>query len=202
MFELCTRSRTMLATAAGMAGALDGIRTPDGRYLVVRGRLWRAANPSLSEAERSGWVRELMNARRAKGRARADGDVEAARGAREAVDEAKRALGERGPAWWQDGAADHNRRMVVNTPYRDWYGRVQRHADAILRLLQARTAGASICPSDAARAEYPAGWRTHLDEVREAARHLARRQIIEITQRGKRLDPEEAFHGPIRFRRL
>ena len=185
-----------------MRHVLDGIRTPDGRYLVVRGRLWRATNPSLPEAERSGWVHELMKARRAKGRARADRDVDAARAAREAVDEAKRALGERGPVWWHDGTTDHNRRMVVNTPYREWYDGVRRNVDAILRLLDDRAASASICPSDAARAEYPAGWRTHLDEVREAARHLARRQVIEITQRGKRLDPDAAFHGPIRFRRL
>jgi len=26
--------------------------TPDGRYFVVRGRLWRCTDPSLSEAER------------------------------------------------------------------------------------------------------------------------------------------------------
>jgi hypothetical protein len=23
--------------------------------------------------------------------------------------------------WWNDGAADLNRRMVVNTPYADWH---------------------------------------------------------------------------------
>jgi hypothetical protein len=28
--------------------------TPDGRYFVVRGRLWRMANPSLGAAEREG----------------------------------------------------------------------------------------------------------------------------------------------------
>ena len=27
--------------------------TPDGRYFVVRGRLWRMANPQLDEAERA-----------------------------------------------------------------------------------------------------------------------------------------------------
>jgi hypothetical protein len=27
--------------------------TPDGRYFVVRGRLWRMANPGLDEAERA-----------------------------------------------------------------------------------------------------------------------------------------------------
>ena len=39
--------------------------TPDGRYFVVRGRLWRRANPSLPADRRELLVRELMNARRA-----------------------------------------------------------------------------------------------------------------------------------------
>lgn len=42
--------------------------------------------------------------------------------ARRAVDEAKRALGERGPVWWSDGAPDYNRKMAVNTPYAAWWG--------------------------------------------------------------------------------
>ena len=33
----------------------------------------------------------------------------------------RRALGERGPVWWSDGAPDFNRRMVKNTPYAGWY---------------------------------------------------------------------------------
>ncbi|MDB4928009.1 MAG: hypothetical protein JWM10_493, partial [Myxococcaceae bacterium] len=41
--------------------------TPDGRYLVVRGRLWRHANPELAAAARDGLVDELMSARREVG---------------------------------------------------------------------------------------------------------------------------------------
>ena len=37
------------------------------------------------------------------------------------VDAAKRALGERGPVWWSDGAPDLNRRMARNTVYADWF---------------------------------------------------------------------------------
>jgi hypothetical protein len=37
------------------------------------------------------------------------------------VQEAKVALGERGPAWWTDGAPDWNRHLAKNTPYRDWF---------------------------------------------------------------------------------
>lgn len=40
--------------------------------------------------------------------------------ARRAVDAAKRALGERGPVWWTDGAPDLNRRLAKNSPYADW----------------------------------------------------------------------------------
>ena len=81
--------------------------TPDGRYFVVRGRLWRTTDPSLAEPEREALVKSLMEARRARDRA--------------GVDRAKRALGERGPVWWTDGAADYNRRMARNTPYADWF---------------------------------------------------------------------------------
>jgi hypothetical protein len=39
--------------------------TPDGRYSVVRGKLWRRANPALPEDTRKCLVQELMAARRA-----------------------------------------------------------------------------------------------------------------------------------------
>lgn len=45
--------------------------------------------------------------------------------ARMEVDEAKRALGERGPVWWNDGAPDLNRHMARNTPYADWYASIE-----------------------------------------------------------------------------
>jgi hypothetical protein len=95
--------------------------TPDGRYLVVKGRLWRTSNPALPPEERQKFVDQLMSARRDVGIALKAGDAEAERRARAAVDEAKRALGERGPVWWTDGAPDFNRRMVKNTPYAAWY---------------------------------------------------------------------------------
>ncbi len=93
--------------------------TPDGRYFVVRGRLWRRTNPTLPEAERAALVRALMTARRAVRTAMQSGEGLAA--ARRAVDAAKHGLGERGPVWWTDGAPDYNRRMVVNTPYAAWF---------------------------------------------------------------------------------
>lgn len=93
--------------------------TPDGRYFVVRGRLWRKSDPALSEADRARHVCALMAARRAVRAAK--GNAEALAAARSDVDAAKRALGERGPVWWSDGAPDYTRRMARNTPYADWY---------------------------------------------------------------------------------
>jgi len=95
--------------------------TPDGRYFVVKGRLWRTSNPDLAPDLRQELVDRLMTARRQVGIALRAGDKEAERRARAAVDEAKQALGERGPVWWLDGAPDFNRRMVKNTPYAGWY---------------------------------------------------------------------------------
>ncbi len=96
-------------------------RTPDGRYFVVRGRLWRLGNPALTEDERQRLVRALMEARAAVGRARRSGDAAGEKRAREAVHAAKISLGERGPPWWSDDAPDYNRRLVRNTPYREWF---------------------------------------------------------------------------------
>jgi hypothetical protein len=94
-------------------------RTPDSRYFVVRGRLWRLSNPDLDPQERERLVRELMAARRTV-RSVKD-DPEALAGVRAKVDAAKRALGERGPVWWSDGAPDYNRKPVGDTPYAEWF---------------------------------------------------------------------------------
>ncbi len=95
--------------------------TPDRRYFVVRGRLWRCSNPGLSEAAREQLVSELMTARRAKGLAIRTGDPAAREAARRAVDDAKHKLGERGDVWWTDGTPDWNRHLVNNTPYAEWF---------------------------------------------------------------------------------
>ena len=95
--------------------------TPDGRYFVVRGRLWRCSNPSLSGERQAELVAELMSARRAKQTAMRAGDAEGREAARLLVDVAKVALGERGPIWWNDDAPDLNRHLARNTPYADWF---------------------------------------------------------------------------------
>jgi len=108
-----------------MAGLKHPV-TPDGRYFVVRDRLWRLANPDLSSADRTALVNQLMAARRAVRSAKIAGDRPAEDAAHQAVDDAKRKLGERGPVWWTDGSPDLNRHMVKNTPYLSWYSSLRR----------------------------------------------------------------------------
>jgi hypothetical protein len=98
--------------------------TPDGRYFVVRGRLWRCADPALAPDDRAELTRALMQARSRVGHAKRAGDADAERQARAKVHAAKVALGERGPAWWDDGAPDYNRHMARNTPYAAWFAGV------------------------------------------------------------------------------
>ena len=100
--------------------------TPDGRYFVVRGRLWRKANPNLSPDGRDALVRQLMDARRALRGKIPEEKRSAARGQ---VDRAKQALGERGPVWWTDGAPDFNRKLAKNTPYASWAAPFERDND-------------------------------------------------------------------------
>lgn len=95
--------------------------TPDQRYIIVRDRLWRAANPHLSVEVKDKLVHELMSARRAVKAAQTAKDVVALKAARQAVNTTKIALGERGQVWWTDGAPDYNRHLVKNTPYADWF---------------------------------------------------------------------------------
>jgi hypothetical protein len=99
--------------------------TPDRRYFIVRGRLWRCSDPALADDARNRLTRELMQARSAVGRALRAKDAAAEREARTRVHAAKCALGERGAPWWDDGAPDYNRRMVHTTPYATWHASLE-----------------------------------------------------------------------------
>jgi hypothetical protein len=73
--------------------------------------------------------------------------------------------------------------------------------EAILRLLDERGAGKTICPSDVARdVGTTDGWRELMEPVRQAARRLVGTGAVEITQHGEVVDLDEA-RGPIRIRR-
>ncbi|MDP9709006.1 UNVERIFIED_ORG: hypothetical protein J2X80_001079 [Pseudomonas fluorescens] len=99
--------------------------TPDGRYFVVKGQLWRCSNPSLDEEVRQRLVDALMAARREVKNAKGSQDASQLKRAREKVQMAKVALGERGPVWWADGSPDFNRRLVSNSPYAEWFSSLQ-----------------------------------------------------------------------------
>ena len=92
--------------------------TPDGRYFVAKGVLWRCTNPALPDGERRAQVKALMKGRVGVRNAKTE---EETRAARAQVDAAKRALGERGPVWWDDGAEPVDRRKPENTPYAKWW---------------------------------------------------------------------------------
>ena len=70
---------------------------------------------------------------------------------------------------------------------------------AILALLARRAPGTTICPSEAARALDPDGWRERMDAVRQVAFAMADRGELEVTQRGAVVDGRTA-RGPIRLR--
>jgi hypothetical protein len=143
----------------------------DERYLVIDGRRWRRTDPAIPEQLRAELVRELMAARRLKARRR--------------VQDAKVALGERGRPWWDepDDASDR-----------------ERLAAAVLTLLRARAATASICPSDAARVAGGDRWRSLVPAARDVARDLARAGDVVVTQRGQPLDLDVDWRGPVRIR--
>ncbi|HYO40883.1 MAG TPA: DUF3253 domain-containing protein [Nocardioidaceae bacterium] len=73
-------------------------------------------------------------------------------------------------------------------------------AELILELLDRRADGATICPSEAARAADPEQWRDLMEPARRAARRLVDEHLVVITQGGRVVDPASAT-GPIRIRR-
>jgi hypothetical protein len=158
-------------------------RTADGHFLVVDGRRWRASDPRIPETLRAELVGELMAARRAVRDARGD-DAAVAR-ARGRVQDAKVALGERGEAWWEPATED---------------GLRQRLAAAMRTLLRRRKPESTICPSDAARIAGGEAWRDAMDSSRSVAAELAATGLLEVRQRGKRVDPATAT-GALRLAR-
>ena len=79
----------------------------------MKGKHWRLSNPDIEPSDRSRLVKDLMDARRAVKDAKAAGSHDDQAEAHRRVDEAKRALGERGPVWWRDGAREHAVRQMV-----------------------------------------------------------------------------------------
>lgn len=88
--------------------------TPDGRYLVVNGRRWRATDPAIPEERRDELTRNLMAWRREVRRAQGTEDEAAVRAG---VHAAKVALGERGTPWWEQSDAERRARWSVEVAW-------------------------------------------------------------------------------------
>ena len=158
-----------------MPDRTDVERTPDGHHVVVDGRRWRASDPSIPDTLRQELVDELMAARRAV-------RTDEAR-ARPRVQDAKVALGERGPKWWEDldDAA------------------VAQRAECATRALLRHREGRSICPSDVARVIGGEQWRDLMPLVRRVAADLRADGVVVVTQRGAEVEPDAK--GPVRINR-
>ncbi|MEV8375963.1 hypothetical protein AB0P21_24710 [Kribbella sp. NPDC056861] len=87
-------------------------RTPDGRYIVIGGRRWRATDPAIPAEVQSQLRSLLMRARRAVKQALHDEDPAAEKRARAQVQTAKVALGERGDPWWDQTDQERERRWT------------------------------------------------------------------------------------------
>ncbi len=149
-------------------------RTPDGHFLIIGGRRWRASDPSIPDRLRQELVDELMSARRA---VKADDAMARAR-----VGDAKIALGERGHPWWEEAPVEALDARIAST-----VKALLRHRD-----------GTTICPSDAARVVGGEQWRTRMNDVRRVAATLAENEQVVITQRGKAVDLC-SVKGPVRI---
>jgi hypothetical protein len=113
-----SRSRNVISPVDSAPTRADYTPTPDRRYYVVQGRLWRLSNPGLNEKTHQRLVDQLMAAKREV----RDGKDSIQRiTARLRADRAKRALGERGAVWWTDGAPDYHRCLAIDTPYASWF---------------------------------------------------------------------------------
>ncbi len=87
--------------------------TPDGHYIVVGGRRWRATDPDIPPERREELTHALMAWRREVKRAK--GTVRE-RAARAGVHAAKIALGERGIPWWEQSDAERLERWSAEVP--------------------------------------------------------------------------------------
>ena len=85
-------------------------RTPDGRYVVIDGRRWRATDPDIPEDVAAELRKDLMSARRAVGAALRAKDADAEKAARARVQSAKVRLGERGTPWWEQTGEERRAR--------------------------------------------------------------------------------------------
>ncbi|MCW2955404.1 MAG: hypothetical protein JWO69_273 [Thermoleophilia bacterium] len=155
-------------------------------HIEIDGRRWRRSDPAIPEPLRVELVRELMAARRAVAAGKRHEDEGAITAARARVQDAKVALGERGPEWWEERSeADHRVRIEA----------------AVRALLRARVETSTICPSDAARIAASPDWRPKMQLARDVAATLHDAGVIEVRQKGERVPHPRATTGPLRLAR-
>jgi hypothetical protein len=156
-------------------------RPPTDAFLEVDGRKWRRSDPKMPASLRQELVDELMSARRAVAAA---ADARQRRAARQRVQDAKVALGERGRPWWLDATATD----------------LEPRIDAAMRaLLRSRQAGATICPSEPARIADGESWRRLLPTVRARAMALARAGQV-VIMRKRQPASGDLTKGVLRYR--
>lgn len=164
----------------------ESATTEDGRYVVINGRRWRATEPTIPAPLQSELRKELMDGRRAVKAALQTGDEAAERRARERVQDAKVALGERGAHWWDDLTDEQVAPRVRS---------------AMLALLRHRAPESTICPSDAARVAGGPHWRSRMDVARSVAFELQREGVVEVRQAGMPVAQGGYSGGPLRIAR-
>lgn len=98
--------------------------TPDGHFVIINGRRWRATDPEIPPEPAARLRSLLMTARRDVGAALRAQDAEAERDARGRVQLAKVALGERGTPWWDQTASQRRQRWQDGLDALDHHGRL------------------------------------------------------------------------------
>lgn len=156
----------------------------DVQYFVMKGRRWRKTDPQIPSSLKAQLTKELMSARRAVKAALASNDVDQLKQARARVHDAKVALGERGPKWWE--------------PYDD-SGLDQRLLASTRAMLRHRGEGKTVCPSEIARIVGGIAWRERMPRSVEIAWQLEKDGWLQVTQKG--LAVSQPTRGPIRLRK-
>jgi len=150
-------------------------------YKLIDGRRWRSSDPSIPKSLYQQLVNELMSARRSVASALKSEDVAALKKAKTRVQQAKVALGERGPKWWLPLSGEE-------LAYR---------ARMTLMCLLASRPQSSLCPSEVARVIGNDDWRNLMATVRDVAWAYQREGIVQVTQGGNLV--ERGVRGAIRL---
>lgn len=70
--------------------------------------------------------------------------------------------------------------------------------DEIVRLVEQRGEGKTICPSEVARSLCSENWRELMEPIRTIATRMAKENQLRISQKGVTVDLENC-RGPVRF---